>query len=44
MGKAPDITTPLIGSPLAGKALNIISFTFSSPSVGKGINPDKSPR
>ena len=32
---------PLISFPLAGKALNIISFTFFFPLVGRDINPEK---
>ena len=39
-GRALDIITPPIGFPLTGKALDII--IFFSPSVRKGISPDRS--
>ena len=42
MGRAPDITTPLIGFSLAGRALDIVFFTFSFPSVRRDIDPEGS--
>ena len=40
IGRAPDITTPLMGSPLVGKALDIVSSTFISPLLGRDIDPE----
>ena len=42
MGRAPDITTPLISFPLMGRALDIIFFTFSFPSVRRDTDPEGS--
>ena len=40
--RALNIITPLTGLSLVGRAPDIISFIFYFPSVGKGINPERS--